>query len=884
MGLDDSIRDSESLTKERHHRQHRVRKKPYGATPQFVAVTADGGLLQLLIDFLESLPEEFKPPDELNERLGGIPDGIPHVALAILAPILDTIARGWDGPPSFHDPWAVQLAEKMGGLLCHWLAMKEAEMAEAGQAKLTGRRLIPGKKRPGPTHKFKHPDWTSSECAVAGDWMLAVALSLPCFGEDEHGRPCIATAWQEHIDKICEHLEYRHPVMLPHRSPPKPWTGWWSNYSDRLRAPFVRDWRPETRPAIEATFAAAKDVAKAPPPMDDLEVQRMVDAMRANDAGRQQPRLPAEPSGQFAKLAVLKYSLPFAHADGVNALKRVPLRINQDLLPLIDKFAVSMMRDDVKKLVVDSRGSLTGRRRASTRLGCVVVIGPDDEKLKADRRTVKADLRHARWCGDGTIYLDYNCDKRGRLNAIQHLNYAREDHVRALFEFARGKSLAADGVGGTEAMTWLEIHAANCCGEDKKLWRDRISWAKQNTDLIERVAADPQNNYDLWRKGKADKPFAFVAACIELSRARKNPTGFETHLPIGFDGTANGLQHLALLARDEDAARLVNLIDSDIPQDIYLAVTRRVMKLLKGEDDRLFSKRKGWVYDRGERGFEALDRDRNSIGFSPDKESALAAVKRLPKPEGKSVRDAWCFDFWHNRLSELDEKQKRKLFKKPIMTFPYSSTVGGMADEMVDIYSDLFELNEPEDDAAIFLAKAVRLACEDILPGPTLIMRYIRKLALHRYNEEEFLEWRSLSGFPFVNMYHYPNIVPLDLCFGIRSRYKVADGASPKRKKEKMLNAASPNFIHSLDAAHLILTVLAANREGIRDILTVHDSYSCLAPFARHFGQIIRREMAMLHVLDPLRALSKANGDPKPLPERGNLDPLALQKGEYSFM
>jgi hypothetical protein len=123
--------------------------------------------------------------------------------------------------------------------------------------------------------------------------------------------------------------------MLPHRSPPKPWTGWWSNYSDRLRAPWVRDWRPETRKAHEATFAAARDVAETQPTINDLEIQRMIDAM---DAGLQQPRLPAEPSNPFAELAKLKYSLPFAHADGVNALKAVPLRINQDMCPLVDKF------------------------------------------------------------------------------------------------------------------------------------------------------------------------------------------------------------------------------------------------------------------------------------------------------------------------------------------------------------------------------------------------------------------------------------------------------------------------------------------------------------------------------------------------------------------
>ena len=228
------------------------------------------------------------------------------------------------------------------------------------------------------------------------------------------------------------------------------------------------------------------------------------------------------------------------------------------------------------------------------------------------------------------------------------------------------------------------------------------------------------------------------------------------------------------------------------------------------------------------------------------------------------------------------------------MTVPYSAAVDGIADKIVEVYAELFPNKTwPTDAAATFLAMAVRLACQDVLPLEWGVMKYIRALALHRFKDGKFLEWRSLSGFPFVNIYQHPNIVPLDLCFGIRSRYKPADGATAKVKKGKMLNAASPNFVHSLDAAHLILTVLASNREGIRDILTVHDSYSCLAPFARRFGQIIRREMAMLHVLDPLRALSKANGDPLPLPKRGlphsyfhfmGFDPFDLQKAEYSFM
>jgi len=370
-----------------------------------------------------------------------------------------------------------------------------------------------------------------------------------------------------------------------------------------------------------------------------------------------------------------------------------------------------------------------------------------------------------------------------------------------------------------------EIHAANCFGE-------------------ERVAADPQGSFDDWRD--ADKQFAFVAACIELSRARKDPTGFVTHLPIGFDGTCNGIQHLALLSRDDEAARLVNLIDNDAPQDIYLAVTWHVMKLLDGEDHRLRTK-------------------------------------------GNEAQDAWCFEWWRERLKSLTDKGKRKLFKGPVMTFPYSATLAGMTDEIVETYHGLFDGNEPWPAAARFLARAVRLACQDTLPGPVRIMKYVRELALHRFQEGKFLQWRSPTGFLFFNMYQEPNIVDLDLGSGsVRSRYTVADGALPEMKKTKMLNAASPNFIHSLDAVHLIRTVLAANDDGIGDVLTVHDSMACLAPHARRFGQLIRRELATLYIVgDPLAALRDANvDDPKlfPLPERGNLAPYAVQNAEYSFM
>src|SRR5262249_32463189 len=83
--------------------------------------------------------------------------------------------------------------------------------------------------------------------------------------------------------------------------------------------------------------------------------------------------------------------------------------------------------------------------------------------------------------------------------------------------------------------------------------------------FIQDVASNPFGTFnppdtdDKWID--ADKPFRFVAACRELAAYWGDPDNFVTHLPIAFDGSANGLQHLALLSGDSEAAEMVNLTD-----------------------------------------------------------------------------------------------------------------------------------------------------------------------------------------------------------------------------------------------------------------------------------------------------------------------------------
>jgi DNA-directed RNA polymerase, mitochondrial len=82
----------------------------------------------------------------------------------------------------------------------------------------------------------------------------------------------------------------------------------------------------------------------------------------------------------------------------------------------------------------------------------------------------------------------------------------------------------------------------------------------------------------------ADKPVQFVAACHELYEALKQgPDKFVTRLPLSYDATCSGLQHLAAMTRAEKEGALVNLMPSENGQDFYQAVADEVAERFEHE-------------------------------------------------------------------------------------------------------------------------------------------------------------------------------------------------------------------------------------------------------------------------------------------------------------
>ena len=190
---------------------------------------------------------------------------------------------------------------------------------------------------------------------------------------------------------------------------------------------------------------------------------------------------------------------------------------------------------------------------------------------------------------DEDIYFCYNADYRGRIYPLAgQFSPQGSDISRGMLEFANG--VTVDPLTDIDGIRQIAIVIANNFGEDKISLDDREMWTNFNTDAILECADDFENNR-WWME--ADKPFLFLQGCLEWKKyidAKEAGETFVSTLPINFDGSCNGIQHYSALFLDPVGAEAVNLVDSDIPSDVYQEVADRALlisKDSKGKVDKL---------------------------------------------------------------------------------------------------------------------------------------------------------------------------------------------------------------------------------------------------------------------------------------------------------
>jgi DNA-directed RNA polymerase len=351
--------------------------------------------------------------------------------------------------------------------------------------------------------------------------------------------------------------------------------------------------------------------------------------------------------------------------------------------------------------------------------------------------------------------------------------------------------------------------------------------------------------------------------------------------------TNNGCQHLSALARDELTAVHVNLTVSEYPGDLYAFVAESVWKRIEEE----VAMRNEEVGHFNECFIDRLvELKKEVVCQAKDKKdySKVTAFK-----QGKEELLLSSAPFFWNRIK--DSKQRRKIVKRNTMTLPYGGTPYGLGNQQIDDAKkhgiDLLLFAERR--WCAWLGRVIFEDCRDSLKLPMKLLSVFEAAGRLAEHNKEFLRWTvPLTNFPVVQFYVEGTTKKIWVQYGPRDGEKLNTGyykntlqlsvchlEDLKMSRGKQSQGVSPNLIHSLDAAHLMLVVSAADFP----VTTVHDSFGCLLADMPALYRLTREKFVELHEGEILKNLVNQIGGDLTKFEIGSLDIRETLESEFAF-
>jgi len=581
--------------------------------------------------------------------------------------------------------------------------------------------------------------------------------------------------------------------------------------------------------------------------------------------------------------AMLKGDLDDAMA-ALNTLQSVPYEVNEYVYEALLW---------AKNVVIKSKGSIKIEGFPNVTKVDVPKIDDEYEQLdnqeKAEWQTDRNDCRkHNREVGPNRMalnrrldeaknlinngvtkqfYLPHNWDTRGRVYHLADFGFQNTDYLRAMFMFANKGKVTKDN----EHHLKIQVTTMYGHGEDKQSFNSRIKWFDENKDKILSVGADFKDpeNFDFWRN--ADEPFQFLAACREAYNYEQHGEGYKTGLPIAKDATCSGIQFYAMIGRNYADGKKVNLVDGEIdkPDDLYDHVKEKVIEKVTDHRDRLLAQQ--------------------------------AEDGELTEDDQKDLNSA---------IAWLEFGITRGICKGPTMTWSYSSGMFGFQREirkkvMAELSKDIRQGRLEEhpfgkdkgNHASWYLAKVLEGAIKDTVESAHDGMMYIQKMAALCFKNDLHLHFVTPLNFPSFAWYRdwkkSPKRIEMPLWDGDAKRMR-KDKANLRNyiddsiNTDKSMSASSPNFIHSLDATLLMMSVNLCRDRGVKDIMAVHDSFSTTIDNVDDMVIAIKRSfVTMFEDYCPYDALMQQTmqriASKVELPGLGSLDINDVLKAKYPF-
>ncbi|XP_066391233.1 DNA-directed RNA polymerase 1B, mitochondrial-like isoform X2 [Miscanthus floridulus] len=535
------------------------------------------------------------------------------------------------------------------------------------------------------------------------------------------------------------------------------------------------------------------------------------------------------------------------------AVKRVPREQMQSVFEALNTLGSTKWRVNKRVLSIVDRIWSSGGRLADLvdRTDVPLPEKPDteDETLlknwKWHLKSVKKENseRHSQRCDvelklavarkmkdEEGFYYPHNLDFRGRAYPMHpYLNHLGSDLCRGILEFAEGRPLGKSG------LRWLKIHLANLYagGVDKLSYDGRIAFTENHLEEIFDSADRPLEGKRWWLG--AEDPFQCLAVCMNLTEALRSssPETTISHIPVHQDGSCNGLQHYAALGRDKLGAIAVNLVTGEKPADVYTGIATRVVEIMR------------------------MDAQKDP-SIDPDVARARLIVDQVD----------------------------RKLVKQTVMTSVYGVTYVGAREQ---IKRRLKERGVIPDEAELFgascyAAKVTLTALGEMFQAARGIMNWLGDCAKVIACENEPVRWTTPLGLPVVQPYRKLGRHLIKTSLQVLTLQRETDKVMVKRQR----TAFPPNFVHSLDGSHMMMTAVACKRQGL-NFAGVHDSYWTHACDVDTMNKILREKFVELYGTPILENLLESfeKSFPKlkfpPLPERGDFDMKEVLESPYFF-
>jgi len=493
------------------------------------------------------------------------------------------------------------------------------------------------------------------------------------------------------------------------------------------------------------------------------------------------------------------------------------MKFNKDLIDTVNKMAQTeyTLNKKLLSIITEKEYFTKGNKK-------LIHFKPHEESLLLSKyakdknffKVNEINVYNSKYHHDTSILniarLMYNVDKfyittfidwRGRIYTSScSLNMQGNELARGLILMVNGYNLDDKG------LIALKIYTANAFGLDKKSKIDRIKWVNKHIDDIINF-----HNNDLWLS--ADEPILFLACALELKQYYDNPQ-FLSRLPVLLDATCNGLQHLSAIANDINLAQRVNIspsTDEEKPNDIY------------------------------------------SDLIKPVKEAITELIKDKP-------------EFYN--LSKLNIT--RKLIKRGIMTTTYGVTVKGILEQLLSEHFVKYSLvnnhylYKPKDIASLGdiclyykdIYELSRIIYNVLFKShPTLdnIMNYFNNMVNLMNALELPITWITPHGLKISQSYSkFTKYDITSIMQGKRrkvtlSKIKMDKNNKPYINKVKQINSFIPNFIHSMDASHIVILIKKIISKYNFEIITIHDCFGVHPNHAELLSYLVKESFISIY-------------------------------------